>query len=231
MTAREGSRVSRRRARNREAMLDVAEQMFTADGYDTVRIEQIAEAADVSVGSVYTHFGNKDGLVLATAERVFDRIHDYLEVAYSASDVPIEQVVATGSAYLNLLLDYPFLVRFMTSGFPMPSQDDVALRMKQRIEELLSYLENRIEAAIDAGQAKRVDSAYFARFLLGSWNGVVALSLLGDAFRLPRDEVADCLYQARQIIIDGLCTPAYLDHEGHATFALPRVPRPPSESE
>ncbi|MBB3036511.1 TetR/AcrR family transcriptional regulator [Hoyosella altamirensis] len=228
--APQSPRVSRRRARNREAMLDVAERLLSADGVDAVHIEQIAEAADVSVGSIYTHFGNKEGLILATADRIFDRIHDYLAMAYSASEKPIEQVVATGSAYLNLLLDYPFLVRFMASGLPQQGEDGVVLRIHQRIEALLTYLEDRIDAAISAGQAKPVNSAHFARFLLGSWNGVVALSLQGDAFRLSRDEAEECLYQARRIIIEGLCTPPYLDDEGRATIDLPRVPRPPSES-
>ncbi|MCW4354322.1 TetR/AcrR family transcriptional regulator [Hoyosella sp. YIM 151337] len=227
--APQSRRVSRRRARNREAILNVAERLLTAEGAEAVRVEQIADAADVSVGSIYTHFGNKEGLVVATADRIFDRIQDYLAMAYAVSDLPIEQVVATGSAYLNLLLDHPFLVRFIASGSMAQGEDSVGEKMRERITALLDYLESRIDAAIAAGQAKPVNSAYFARFLLGSWNGVVALSLQGEAFRFPRDAVEDCLYQARQIIIEGLCTPGYLDDEGRATIALTRVPRPPSK--
>lgn len=219
-------RVQRRRARNRTTMLDVAEAMFAADGVAAVRVEAIADAADVSVGSVYTHFGNKDGLVVAVTERILDRAGLYLAEAYHVSESPLEQVAATGVAYLNLLLDSPFLIRFLSSDALALENQAVTGGIGQRIAALHTVLEERIDAAIAAGQVKRIDARMLARFLFGAWNGVVGFTMQSDATRLTSDDVEQCLHQARRIIVDGITAPAYLDASSHASVSLHDVPRP-----
>jgi len=46
----------------------VAGQLYAKQGVDQTKIEQVAEAAGMSVGSVYAHFGSKEALALAFAE-------------------------------------------------------------------------------------------------------------------------------------------------------------------
>jgi AcrR family transcriptional regulator len=63
---------SNRRAqalRNREAILDVAQQQFLAGGYAAATIAAIATEASVSVETIYKAFGGKPGLVRAIYER------------------------------------------------------------------------------------------------------------------------------------------------------------------
>lgn len=67
-TKEPSDRVARRRDRTRSAILDAAEAAFIRRGYRGARMEDLAEEADVSVGSIYGHFGNKDGLYLALVE-------------------------------------------------------------------------------------------------------------------------------------------------------------------
>lgn len=55
--------------RTREAILDAARQRFLGDGYAATTIASIAEAADVSVETIYKGFGGKPGLVRAIAEK------------------------------------------------------------------------------------------------------------------------------------------------------------------
>jgi AcrR family transcriptional regulator len=224
-------RVQRRRARNRSTMLAAAEKLFAEQGVAAVRIEEIAEASDVSVGSVYTHFGNKDGLVLAVAERILDRAGQYMAQAFVISDSPIEQVAASGEAYLNLLLDYPFLIRFFTSDAPALGSEAETGVIGQRITAIQALLEERIDAAIAAGQVKALDSNLLARFLFGAWNGVVALTTQAHSGRLSTDQARQCLQQARALLIDGMSTPALTGADGRSTAVLLEVPRPPTEAE
>ncbi len=72
--------------RTRAAMLDAAERAFMRDAYADVRIEDLAEEADVSVGSIYNLFANKDGLYLAVVERAVDLFGEYIQHAYATSD-------------------------------------------------------------------------------------------------------------------------------------------------
>lgn len=61
------SRIDRRRARNRDAILVAAEQLFGARGIEAVSIDEIAEAADIAKGTVYNHFEDKDALAAEIA--------------------------------------------------------------------------------------------------------------------------------------------------------------------
>jgi AcrR family transcriptional regulator len=63
---------SRRREqaqRTYDAVLDAARRGFLADGFATTTIASVADAAGVSVETVYKNFGSKTGLVSALWER------------------------------------------------------------------------------------------------------------------------------------------------------------------
>lgn len=56
---------ARQKALRHERILDAAMVLFREAGYDAVRTEDIAAAADVSVGTLYNYFENKGDLLLA----------------------------------------------------------------------------------------------------------------------------------------------------------------------
>ncbi len=53
-------------------VLDEAARLFSERGYQETTTNHVAEAAGVSVGSLYQYFPNKDALVVAVAERHLD---------------------------------------------------------------------------------------------------------------------------------------------------------------
>lgn len=58
--------------RNREAILDAAEELFLATGYAPTTINSIAEAAGISVETIYKAYGGKPGLVRAIRRRALE---------------------------------------------------------------------------------------------------------------------------------------------------------------
>lgn len=55
----------RQKADRTRRILEAASSLFRAQGYDAVRIEDIAATADVSVGTCYNYFSTKGDLLLA----------------------------------------------------------------------------------------------------------------------------------------------------------------------
>lgn len=55
----------RQKADRTRRILEAASQLFRAQGYDAVRIEDIAAAAEVSAGTCYNYFSTKGDLLLA----------------------------------------------------------------------------------------------------------------------------------------------------------------------
>jgi AcrR family transcriptional regulator len=60
-----GRTQAQRRADTRDRLLQAAAARFAADGVERASIDAIAEAAERTSGSVYAHFGSKEGLLLA----------------------------------------------------------------------------------------------------------------------------------------------------------------------
>jgi TetR/AcrR family transcriptional regulator len=216
-------RVARRRTRTRARVLAAAERLYADRGLATTRVEDIAELADVSVGSIYTHFGNKDGIQAALTEQALEHLDGYLAAAFSASASPLEQVMAAGDAYLRFHLDHPSAARLLAA----PSAGDAASSqgVSDATATLLGLFEERIAAAIAAGEAADLDAGLVARFLWGAWNGVAALGLRRDELAMTPDQIAACLQQGRRIVLDGLCAPNNRDTDGKARARLLEVVR------
>ena len=59
----------RKRLRTRREISDVATRLFVERGFERVTLAEIAEAADVSVKTIFNHFGSKE-------ELFFDRVDE-----------------------------------------------------------------------------------------------------------------------------------------------------------
>jgi AcrR family transcriptional regulator len=64
----------RRRQRTRDLLLDAAEEVFAARGFEGASLEDIADTAGYSRGAIYKHFGGKEELFLAANKRFNERI-------------------------------------------------------------------------------------------------------------------------------------------------------------
>ncbi|MFO7931316.1 MAG: TetR/AcrR family transcriptional regulator [Thermodesulfobacteriota bacterium] len=68
------SRSALRRQREREqryrTILEAAERLFAEEGYHAASMEQIADAAEVSVGAVYFYFKNKEDLLIQMMDEI-----------------------------------------------------------------------------------------------------------------------------------------------------------------
>jgi AcrR family transcriptional regulator len=56
-------RRERKKAQTRRSLADAALQLFLERGYDTVGVKEVADAADVSVSTLFKHFPSKEALV------------------------------------------------------------------------------------------------------------------------------------------------------------------------
>src|SRR5258707_2708129 len=91
--ARSQSRSERRKARTTTAIVDAAERHFLERGFQDAKVDEIAEEADVAVGSVYNHFGSKEGLYRASLERSLGLFDAYMEADSDAEGPALEQLL------------------------------------------------------------------------------------------------------------------------------------------
>ena len=202
------SRSERRKAATAASILDAAEALFRERGFQATTIDEIAERADISVGSVYFHFKTKVGLYLALVERALELNEAAMgAVAQLGLDSPLERVFAAGDAYVTFHLEHPGAFQMIALRVLEPSSgvNEAEARIADRVERLVRAVQTDLQAAIDAGEIRAdIDAARAMRFLWGSWNGVIALALREDRLRIDDQELQATLELGRTVISDGL---------------------------
>src|SRR5258708_26103709 len=58
---------------SRRRLIDAASELFAERGYRDAGVQAIGEAAGISRGSIFWHFGSKEGLLWAVVQRAFAR--------------------------------------------------------------------------------------------------------------------------------------------------------------
>ncbi|MCH9647995.1 MAG: TetR/AcrR family transcriptional regulator [Deltaproteobacteria bacterium] len=79
---------------NLTRILTSAQKLILSKGFPATRIDEICEAAGVTKGGFYYHFGSKDELALAVIDRYFDGIVEALTLEDPVPDDPREKVLA-----------------------------------------------------------------------------------------------------------------------------------------
>ncbi len=87
----------------RERLLDAANELFYAEGVQSVGIDRVIERAGVAKASLYSTFGSKEELVRAYLEgrhqMVFGRLHAAIA---AAGDDPVQRILAVFDSQAEL---------------------------------------------------------------------------------------------------------------------------------
>src|SRR5271154_5251583 len=86
----------------RERLLDAANELFYAEGVQSVGIDRVIERAGVAKASLYSTFGSKEELVRAYLEARHERTLAELRAAVAATEDPIERLLAVFDAQARL---------------------------------------------------------------------------------------------------------------------------------
>ena len=65
--------------RRRDAILGAAQRVIGDEGFDALNLRALADAASVTVPTIYNLIGNKDAVLMALMERAVVRIEEQLE--------------------------------------------------------------------------------------------------------------------------------------------------------
>jgi AcrR family transcriptional regulator len=99
------SRSALRRQREREqrlqTILAVAERLFAREGYHKTGMERIADEAEVSVGTVYFYFKNKEDLLLQLLDQTGYELRDLLGDAFRNAGGTLEGIRRAGMVFFE----------------------------------------------------------------------------------------------------------------------------------
>ena len=108
------SRLDRRKARTRQALIDAAARLIAEGRGDRASIQEITDEADVGFGSFYNHFDSKEQLFQAAAEEVLERWGQMIDRASADLTDPAERFAAGLRITGRLGWTHPDIAEFLT---------------------------------------------------------------------------------------------------------------------
>jgi AcrR family transcriptional regulator len=110
------SRLDRRKARTRQALIDAAVRLIGEGRGDRASIQEITEAADIGFGSFYNHFDSKEQLFRTASEEVLERWGQMIDRAGAGITDPAE-LFAVGMRITGRLgWTHPDIAGFLTGA-------------------------------------------------------------------------------------------------------------------
>ncbi|MFP4476623.1 MAG: TetR/AcrR family transcriptional regulator [Desulfatibacillaceae bacterium] len=101
-------RRQREREQRYESILRAAQTRFSRDGYHATSMESIAEIAEVSVGTVYFYFKNKEDLLVHLLDRIGYRIRELVGAEFRGAEASLDGFRAAGLAFfLKFCTEHP----------------------------------------------------------------------------------------------------------------------------
>jgi len=73
-TPKKESRVTRRQKRNRLALIEAGREVMSKKGIDAATMQEIADAADLGAGTIYSYFRSKEDLAIAVIESLMSNL-------------------------------------------------------------------------------------------------------------------------------------------------------------
>ncbi|GAB2952471.1 TetR/AcrR family transcriptional regulator [Streptomyces pseudoechinosporeus] len=140
----------RKKRQTRQHISDIATRLFVERGFVTVTIAEVADAADVSVNTVYNYFPAKEDLFLDRSKGIVERLSRYVrargkgESAAAAVLRELREEVETVSPKVGLMEGYGDFLRVIHEA------DALKARLWRVQQEALEHLEQTLREETDA---------------------------------------------------------------------------------
>jgi AcrR family transcriptional regulator len=174
-----------KKSRRRALMLATARRIIASKGLRSLKVRDVAEAADCAIGSVYNEFGDFDGLILTVNRETVLALTARLKAVPDAD--PVRQLHGLAAVYLEFATAHANLLRSlfehrMEEDRPFP--EDI-LRMVMRAFQLMHAPLARLLPDRDEQQV-----ATLARLMFSAVHGIISLGLEERMVAVPPDQLS-----------------------------------------
>lgn len=163
------ARKTPKNARRQRRLLETAERLFVAYGFNGVSVEMIAKEAGMSKVTVYAYFHDKNDIFQQTAEFVGGRIEYAVALALASSGNPKEKIVSVLQAKDEMVFN---IVR------SSPHANEILAARDRLVREYFEGFNKRIEDTLrrllkDLNEKKPLASpARLAKLLIQTSRGL-----------------------------------------------------------
>lgn len=143
-------RKEREKEQRKKDIIDAAERVFFNKGFDTATVDDVANEAELSKGTVYLYFKSKEDIHFAISMRGMDILNRLIREIYDEKKNSADNILEFGKAYVRFTRDYKNYFKSIMI-FDSSKIDKVDISRKMKILEPDSPLNFFIEV-LDKGK-------------------------------------------------------------------------------
>ncbi len=180
----------------RDSIVDAAERLFFAKGFAASTIDEVAEAAELSKGTIYLYFKNKDEIYVAIVQRGLRMLMDSFRDIMASSATGMDKVLGLGQALVSFYERHPdhFKAVFYHREVPASSLRDEnrdgssVSSLKQDLAELYALCIGAMRAGLADGSIRPdIDPVKATIVLVGMILGLVrTITLMEEKLLLEK---------------------------------------------
>jgi AcrR family transcriptional regulator len=170
------SRKERELALRHEIIFEAAEAVLAERGFHGASVDETAKRAQVSVGTLYNLFGNKENLYTSLLERRIDELRAYVRDRVAPAPTGIDKLHAVADAIFAYCTEHERAFRvYVTAsqGLEWNLLPQFGDRVYQRMQAFLADVTELCGLAVREGSLPRIDPALLAMSLLGTVDSFV----------------------------------------------------------
>jgi AcrR family transcriptional regulator len=203
-----GSRVERKRARNRDALIAAARKLFSEQGFEATTIAAIAEDADLGFGTFYRYFADKEAILQAVLDLGKTEIDAVLAHPENVSAPPVEALRGLTTRFVRAVRkthDLAVLfwkVGVLGSGGPGPRRMLAEGLAPERLlpAMLANEIAGIIRRGVAAGDFRAVDPVLASRFIASAHMYLLGPTGLEHSERASIETLCD--FELRALAVD-----------------------------
>jgi len=158
----------------RRAIRRAAAIVYNREGQSGISVRAIAKEAEVSIGTIYTYFGNLQGLLESLWNGPVERLAEELRTISQKTPDPLQRIRALLASYLAFARENAEIYRGVFL-FVRPLGNPSAIKEPAENATLPALLSEAIAEGQAQGQIKSGEPDELAMILWGSLHGCLAL--------------------------------------------------------
>ncbi|MBN2275968.1 MAG: TetR/AcrR family transcriptional regulator [Bacteroidales bacterium] len=177
-------RKEREKEQRRNDILDAAERVFFKKGLEQATMDDIANKAELSKGTLYLYFKSKEELYFAIGIRAHQILWHMFEKVISPDKKVMDNIFEIGKAFVRFANEYPDYFRTMVhfeADFDMHYITEQHKRLFQTEEDPMALFVEILQNGIDNGVLRNdISASQLAHILWTQTTGVLKLASTKD---------------------------------------------------
>lgn len=175
-TTAPGGALTPRQAERRQAILRASTALASRGGYEAVQMREVAESAQVALGTLYRYFPSKVHLLVAVMQEHLEQLHEQVRRRPPAGDDPATRVAETLTIAFHALQREPRLAEAMVRALSFADRS-----VSAEVDAVASRTSTIVLEAAQLPGPPSADQQAALRVINHTWHATVLAWLSGRA--------------------------------------------------